>query len=518
MANGTMHKAVASADVADQQRVSAYSAPSGWHEAQKSIAAGTGLSILLVHGEQPPEVDISNNNSICASFQASDSHRHLCRPFCGKAYDKSIENNGPFHFQCHAGIHCVVIPIQIVKGRRDAVIGGRAFLRSSDYRAVAERMREGDLQDILSPQAFSNVIFASNQDLEDLSVKILREEKRFQAAASASKKLTPEASAEPAAKLDAVSLYAQQLERHSTDDSGSETVDLVLEQSEVKAVAEPSLQTLGLTTASFAFRHRFESIALVILDETHAVTAFANGKFSASQFEFQLAGIDEAVRDRLLQGAATSLTEEQSRFLFAPGYSHTGSDEQIHGAALFPLVFGGDLRGLLVIADTAFTAETVRLLDDFAQNLATSLESIGLRNELKERAEFARAAHAFSLKVNVVEPSETYRAILRQSAEMLGAERGSLLLLDHASNELTVKAAVGMRENVAKVARIKMGEGISGSVLRDGRALMVRNADSFGIGHAHIERNYKSKSFISYLKHYRPQGRRVFQSVSSESP
>jgi len=43
-----------------------------------------------------------------------------------------------------------------------------------------------------------------------------------------------------------------------------------------------------------------------------------------------------------------------------------------------------------------------------------------------------------------------------------------------------------------------MGEGISGSVLRDGRALMVRNADSFGIGRAHIERNYKSKSFISY--------------------
>jgi len=125
-------------------------------------------------------------------------------------------------------------------------------------------------------------------------------------------------------------------------------------------------------------------------------------------------------------------------------------------------------------------AEIVQLLEDFAQNLATSLESIGLRNELRERAEFARAAHAFSLKVNVVEPSETYRAILRQSAEMLGAERGSLLLLDHSSNELTVKAAVGMRENVAKVARIKMGEGISGSVLRDGRALMVRNADSFG--------------------------------------
>src|SRR4029077_5510093 len=103
-----MHKAVASAVVADQQRVSAYSAPPGWHEAQKSIAAGTGLSILLVHGKKPPGVDVLNNNSILASFQNSKSHRHLCRPFCGKAYDKSIEIDGPFNFQCHAGIHCVV--------------------------------------------------------------------------------------------------------------------------------------------------------------------------------------------------------------------------------------------------------------------------------------------------------------------------------------------------------------------------------------------------------------------------
>lgn len=89
----------------------------------------------------------------------------------------------PFNFECHAGIHCVVIPVQIAGNRRDAVIGGRAFLKSSAYRKVAERMREGDLQDLLSPRAFSNVIFASIRDLEDLTARILREERRFQAAA-----------------------------------------------------------------------------------------------------------------------------------------------------------------------------------------------------------------------------------------------------------------------------------------------------------------------------------------------
>lgn len=65
----TIHKADSSARVEDSLRDSAYSTPLGWHETQKSVAAGTGLSILLVHGEQPPEIDVSNNNSICASFR-----------------------------------------------------------------------------------------------------------------------------------------------------------------------------------------------------------------------------------------------------------------------------------------------------------------------------------------------------------------------------------------------------------------------------------------------------------------
>ena len=51
-------------------------------------------------------------------------------------------------------------------------IGGRAFLTSADYRALAERFRIGDLQDLLSSEIFKNVIFASREDLEDLSRRL----------------------------------------------------------------------------------------------------------------------------------------------------------------------------------------------------------------------------------------------------------------------------------------------------------------------------------------------------------
>ena len=62
--------------------------PSGWPEVQAELAAGAGLSLLLIEGRQPPSLAISNNNSICHAFQSSPTHAHLCEPYCGEAYQR----------------------------------------------------------------------------------------------------------------------------------------------------------------------------------------------------------------------------------------------------------------------------------------------------------------------------------------------------------------------------------------------------------------------------------------------
>jgi diguanylate cyclase (GGDEF)-like protein len=165
---------------------------------------------------------------------------------------------------------------------------------------------------------------------------------------------------------------------------------------------------------------------------------------------------------------------------------------------MFPLLAGNEMKGALVISDTDITAMRIARITEFCLSLAAPLEVLRVHHQLEERARFAAAIQNFSEKINATDPGETYRAILRQSADMLQANRSSLLLLDVASNELLVKAAVGFSDAIAEGARVKLGEGISGSVFKDGRPLMVRNADSFGCGPAHAGRNYKTKSFISY--------------------
>ncbi|HZI87732.1 MAG TPA: sensor domain-containing diguanylate cyclase, partial [Pyrinomonadaceae bacterium] len=82
--------------------------------------------------------------------------------------------------------------------------------------------------------------------------------------------------------------------------------------------------------------------------------------------------------------------------------------------------------------------------------------------------------------------------------ELLLAERASLLVVDEKANELVLKAGVGIKSQISEVARIRAGEGVAGAVLESGKALVVENIEKTGVVPAPAEREYKTKSFISY--------------------
>jgi ligand-binding sensor protein len=144
-----------------------------WERLQAAVAAETDLAILLVEGHQPPQLAISNNNSICRAFQTSTTHAHLCDPYCGVAFQRAHEAGEATHYRCHAGLHCFAMPVNGLDASRPlAVIGGRAFLSSADYRELAERFRKGDLRELLSNELFRNVIFASRHNLDELAAQL----------------------------------------------------------------------------------------------------------------------------------------------------------------------------------------------------------------------------------------------------------------------------------------------------------------------------------------------------------
>jgi diguanylate cyclase (GGDEF)-like protein len=313
--------------------------PAGWAEIQTSIAESAGISLLLVEGYQPPALSIANNNSICEALQSSPEHVGLCDPFCGAAHERATSARTITHYRCHAGLHCFAMPVEIDNPRQLAVIGGRAFVSSADYRELAERFRSGDLKELSSENLFRSVIFADEADIDHAALRVLRAAKEFAEARTAA--------------VPAISDKAPEAEQ---------PVAVTESPSEVQA------------------------------------------------------------EDRRTEAS------------------------QRHG--------------------------------------------------LDRRAPFADSIRRFTEQIDASEPAQTYASILTQAADLVRAERGSLLLFDESANSMTMTAARGIPTAMDEVATIAMGEGIAGAVLREGRPMLASIDD---LGRTSLpERGYKTKSFISY--------------------
>jgi diguanylate cyclase (GGDEF)-like protein len=488
--------------------------PGGWAEAQSSLAAASGLSILLVEGPQPPALLVSNNNSICRAFQSSPDHVGLCDPFCGVAHERALRAGGVAHYRCHAGLHCFTAPVNLSSKRQLAVIGGRAFLTSADYRALAERFRTGDLQDLLSGEIFQNVIFAARQDLDDLARQI-----EETASAIGTKQSVKGSAVEPQPHAPVAKVVAETESPRAgtppatTSRSESAANDSVTARQPVRPDIESRSALLhtryfqaesdfkeACTSALevLVAKHKLVSLALLLRERGTFIPACFKGRFETVPVHIEI-GLKDA-RLFATARAATSLVLRETREGFKPAGTirKPSGDAPEKTAELFPLIVGDEVKAALLVGDSELTDERRRAISGYCREIALPLEVLRLRHELEQRARFAEHLQSFGERINTVGAGETYDAILRMSADLLNAERGSLLLFDEASNELAVKAAVGPRAEVARETRVRMGEGVAGSVMVEGRPLVVRDVEAGEHTPAPAERSYKTKSFICY--------------------
>ncbi|MDT7604607.1 MAG: hypothetical protein QOF61_2604 [Acidobacteriota bacterium] len=438
--------------------------PPQWESAQDSLAAESGLALLLIEGRQPPQLHTSNNNSICRAFQTSTAHAHLCEPYCGEAFRRAYEAGDANRYRCHAGLHCFASPVELKKGRQLAVIGGRAFLAASDYREIVERFRVGDLRDLLNPELFQNVLFTTPFELEGLSQRV--------------GEMVFEVSARAAGARKAVAAKQPTLLDEGSTDAVAD-IDFFLPGGGLEEACQRVLQTVADT-------HGLPTLAFYLCREDVLVPICATGKFKVNAPHLSL-------RRRGRAGGSSSRSKTEAaaangQIIFDPS----------EASYIFPLTVGEEIKGALAVGDATLNEESRRAIADYCEKIAVPLELLSLREELERRMRVAYHLQSFTEQINSLEPDEAYATILRHSTELLRSERASLLLYDEAANELQVKAAVGPRAKVARESRQRLGEGISGTVMSEGRPLVVRDLSAAGHVPAPSERKYKTGSFISY--------------------
>ncbi len=77
--------------------------------------------------------------------------------------------------------------------------------------------------------------------------------------------------------------------------------------------------------------------------------------------------------------------------------------------------------------------------------------------------------------VSSLDFDDALRTLIEGATELLGVERGSLMLLDPASGTLSIKVARGLRPEVVEATRIRLGQGIAGRVAASGEPIVARD-------------------------------------------
>src|SRR5258705_11042540 len=106
----------------------------------------------------------------------------LCDPYCGDAHRRALSAGSAVSYKCHAGLQCFTMPVHIGREQNLAAIGGRAFVHAEEYGNRVDPFRAGELNDLLASKQFENVRLHEPQRLDQLSERLQKAVKNFNAA------------------------------------------------------------------------------------------------------------------------------------------------------------------------------------------------------------------------------------------------------------------------------------------------------------------------------------------------
>lgn len=86
--------------------------------------------------------------------------------------------------------------------------------------------------------------------------------------------------------------------------------------------------------------------------------------------------------------------------------------------------------------------------------------------------------------------------IVKKSVDILNAKKCSLMLFDHATRELCIRAAKGLTEEVVEKTRVRLGDPIAGIVAQNGESILVTNLEYDKRFQRNNRNSYASRSFM----------------------
>lgn len=213
------------------------------------------------------------------------------------------------------------------------------------------------------------------------------------------------------------------------------------------------------------------------------------------QYAFYLSGEDRIIdKENHPVQAGQALEQEiirQRRVIFTDDYNaecqRRGiyiAREDLYAWMGVPLNAGAETIGALSLGNTdpelLYTSEQRTLLQAVADQVAGALVKARLLQETERRARQLSSLNEVTRKLtSTLETAPLLQSILESAVSILNCEAGSLLMVDAVTDDLVFEVTAGPVAGSLANRRMPAGQGVAGSAVRTGEAVLVNDVSRF---------------------------------------
>jgi len=430
---------------------------------QESLARIAGIALVTLDplGAAAAEAGVPE---LCRLLASSPEGAARCANWCGRSGAEAREGNRTVFYRCHAGLHCFAAPVRVAGRAEASILGGRGLERAADVDAIEALADELGLPPDAVGRAVGGLALARPGPLEAAAELALRTAEavftgeRLLAAERARSSLL-------ASLLALGSSFAREGEPH-----------------EVHAVI--------LDAAAILLDLRG---AALLVREAGGESFRLTSSFGAPAGPLPRAALDPGgpLLAPVLAGRAPLLTEDRGRI------AACGLGSATRRLALFPLVAGEQVLGILLVIDTELGEAGRADIEAFCSQAALALSNLALREQLARRTrEIERHRHLRSRLEPLLEWEEVLEAVFQEAAGLAAAREASLMLIERGTGALRVARARGGHAAVLRAVSVRTGEGIAGRVAAEGRPLLVEDVERDAIVQRPRRARYRTGSCL----------------------
>ncbi|MBA3071306.1 MAG: diguanylate cyclase [Nitrospirae bacterium] len=432
-----------------------------WKCRFKTLSDTIGFNLRIYSEDGNPIFSTEEHYPMCRGLLSAPDFRSKCDTDCHNTMMEAFSKCHPIIYKCYAKIMSFAFPVEYM-GEKVVILGQGSFPTYEDFREFTKHLSLSKVEifPVTGPLKFTTAEDARNAcSLVDSSI-------------------------------------TQLLKNTQETITLKEKVDSLKEVIGMCGVAsneQPETLYKYMIANLFALLD-IKSIVIFSLDKESGIykSLYSLKKNDRAAETFSISEHDDIIAQELLKGKPFVSSMEP----YMAGRVDFLKDTKAF--YFFPILVNQRLEGILGIFDNHLEESDITIINGFCTQTAISIENQRLHRELYRKLDrFAIVSDITKTITPILNYETLLQTILDKSAELLKAEQGSLMLLDHETEALLLKAKRGINNDITENLRIQKGEGIAGKVAELGEPFLIEDVENDPRIKQKNRLRYKTRSFVS---------------------